>query len=207
MTVRTSQEAIDAALAQHHNVIGTCQKTVHEWFNAPSVGDVDHDGDADAVDGWESEPKAYRHAGDRHPPHGVPLSFHGGSRGFGHRAMSLAHDGRIRSTDMNGNSYGPGVTGTVTGGTTSEAIAVIERQMNQTYTGWSETISGQLIPNFSQHNRPAPAPQTRGVRVDRALRNLRQAHANAVNGKRWVRARAIAATIKSLLAIPTHDKK
>ncbi len=207
MTVNSSQEAIIVALAQDHNVPGTCQLNVHDWFNAPSVGDVDRDGDADAVDGWESEPKKYRHPGDRNPPPGVPLSFHGGSRGFGHRAMRLAHEGRIRSTDMNGNTYAPGVTGTVTGATTSDAIAVLERQMGVVYDGWSETISGLLIPTFDVKPGPPPAPQTRGPRVDLALRKLRKSHALAVKNHNWIKARATAAAIKSLLSIPTHDKK
>jgi hypothetical protein len=207
MTVRTSQEAIAAALAQDRNVLGTCQSTVRGWFAAPSVGDVDGDGDADAVDGWESEPKAYRHPGDRNPPPGVPLSFEGGSRGFGHRAMSLAHKGHIRSTDMNGNTYSPTFTSTVSSETTSAAIAVLEQQMNQRYLGWSETIDGQLIPNFAQKPGPAPTPQTRGARVDRALRNLRQAKAIAEHNHRWARAKSLGVSIRALRALPTHDRK
>lgn len=207
MTIRTSQEAILVALAQDHNVVGTCQLNVHNWFNAPSVGDVDKDGDADAVDGWESEPKAYRYPGDRNPPPGVPLSFHGGRRGFGHRCMSLAHAGRIRSTDMNGNSYSAGTTGTVHELTTSQAIAIIEQQMGVVYTGWSKTISGSLIPNFEQHTPKPPRPQTRGKRVDSSLRSLRQAHAIAKKHGKGFRVKMLSAAIKSLLALPTHDKK
>ncbi len=207
MTVRTCQEAIIAMLATDHNVLGTCQKVARGWWNAPSVGDVDQDGDADAVDGWESEPKAYRHPGDRNPPPGVPISFGGGSRGFGHRAGTLAHKGRLRSTDMLANAYSPTHTSTVEASTTSDAIAIIEQQMKVDYLGWSETISGELIPNFAKKPGPPPAPQTRGARVDLALRKLRQAHAIAVNNNRWARARVLKASIKSLLALPTHDKK
>lgn len=207
MTVHTSQEAILVALAQDHNVPGMCQMNVDKWFNAPAVGDVDHDGDADAVDGWESEPKKYRHPGDRNPPPGVPLSFAGGSRGFGHRAMSLAHAGRIRSTDMHANHYSPGTTDTVTGPTTSDAIAVLEQQMNQHYLGWSETISGHLIPNFVQKPGKPPAPQTRGKRVDSSLRSLRQAHAIALKHGKKPRASFLSAAIRALRALPLRDKK
>lgn len=207
MTIRTSQEAILVALAQSTNTPSTCQMNVDAWYGAPAVGDVDHDGDADAVDGWESEPKAYRHPGDRKPPHGVPLSFHGGSRGYGHRCMTLAHDGRIRSTDMNGNVYRAGTTGTVSAPTTSEAISIIERSMGVVYTGWSETISGQLIPTFSKKPGPPPAPQTRGPRIDNALRRLRKARAEAVTSHKSLKAKALSAAIKSLLSIPTHDRK
>lgn len=207
MTVRSGKEALAVALAQDHNVPGTCQANVHNWYGAPSVGDVDHDGDADAVDGWESEPKKYRHPGDRKPPHTVPLSFHGGSRGFGHRCMLGAHDGRIRSTDVNGNVYAPGTTGTVSAATTAEAIAIIEQMMGVTYTGWSETISGELIPDFEQKPGKPPAPQTRGTRVDLSLRKLRQAQAIALKHGNKLRAKAIGAAIQSLLALPTRDKK
>lgn len=203
MTIRTRGEAIDTALAQQTNTPGFCQANVDKWFNAPAVGDVDHDGDADAVDGWESEPKAYRHPGDRNPPFGVPLSFRGGSHGFGHRALSLINNGRIRSTDMHNNSYSAGVTSTVTGPTTSAAIGILEQVMGVVYTGWSETISGQLIPGFEQQNRTDPKPQTRGFRVDRSLRRLRIAQAHA----KPARAKLLGAAIKALLAIPTHDRK
>lgn len=207
MSIRTRAQAIQAALNQTVNRVGTCQLNVRGWYLAPSVGDVDGDGDADAVDGWESEPKAYRHPGDRNPPHGVPLAFHGGSRGFGHRAMTLGHAGRVRSTDMLNNRYSPGHTSTVTGATTSAAIAQIEASMNVVFTGWSETIDGGLLDGFEKAGRQEPAPQTRGWRVDQSLRRLRKAQALAREAKQWTRVRLLGAAIKSLLAIPTHDKK
>lgn len=205
MTIRTSKEAIHVASNQTTNRVGTCQLNVHEWFAAPAAGDVDHDGDADAVDGWESEPAKYRIVGDRNPDLvGVPVSFHGGSRGFGHRAL-LMKPGHIRSTDMSNNRYAPGITSTVSAATTSEALAIIERSMGVTYTGVSKTIDGYLIPNFAQVTPNPPRPQTRGVRVDRSLRRLRKSLAAAKPGS--IRAKLLASAIKSLLAIPTHDKK
>jgi len=51
MTIRTSNQAIEAALKDTKNKPGTCQMTVRNWFNAPSAGDRDGDGDAEAVDG------------------------------------------------------------------------------------------------------------------------------------------------------------
>lgn len=201
MTINTSKQAITVACGQTRNQPGTCQLNVHDWFNAPSVGDQDNDGDADAVDGWESEPKAYRYT-DRNPAVGVPGSFHGGSKGFGHRAL-IMEPGHIRSTDMHNNRYEPGVTSTVVAPTTSQAIAIIEQQMGVVWTGWSKTISGQLIPNFEQITPTPPKPQTRGRRVDRSLRRLRKAHAKAGS----VRAGLLALAIKTLLKIPTHDRK
>lgn len=199
----TIAQATEVAEAQTRNTLGTCQLNVHRWFDVPSVGDVDHDGDADAVDGWESEPKAYRFPGLRNPDFAGPLAFHGGRLGFGHRAF-LMKPGHIRSTDMSNNHYQGGVTSTVVAETTSAAIAIIERSMNVVYTGISKTIDGRLIPDFAEiPNKPA-APQTRGARVDLSLRKLRVAQAKAKNPARKA---AIAAAIKALLAIPTHDRK
>lgn len=157
MAIRKSSEAIRAALGQTRNVPGTCQKTVRTWFNAPSAGDQDGDGDADAVDGWKSEPVSARHPGDRNPPPGKPLSFGGGRKGFGHRALSLAKG--VRSTDMNGDRYASGITSTVVGISVSAAIAKIERAMGVTYLGWSETIDGyQIPPEASTAPKPVPEP-------------------------------------------------
>lgn len=149
--VRSREEAIKAALKQTRNVPGTCQKTTRLWYDAPSAGDRDGDGDADAVDGWNSEPASARHPGDRNPPVGVPLAWKGGSKGYGHRAMTVP--GGIRSTDMSGNRYKSGITSTVTAKTMSEAISIIERSMGVQYLGWSETISGNRV-----YTKPTPPP-------------------------------------------------
>ena len=98
-----------------------------------AVGDVDGDGDADAVDGWKSEPASARHEGDRNPPRGVPVAWSGGSRGFGHRAVSLGN-GRIASTDAGG-----------IGRISIVPLSWVEQQWGMSYLGWSETMSGVLI--------------------------------------------------------------
>lgn len=143
--VQSRAMALARAMASTTNVPGTCQLWVRNKYDAPSAGDQDHDGDADAVDGWLSEPKAARHPGDRNPPPGVPVSFSGGSHGFGHRAMSRSLGGNLRSTDMRDGHYSPGHVGNAT-------IAQIEQQLGQHYLGWSETIDGIQIP----YDRPAP---------------------------------------------------
>jgi len=206
MTINSCAQAIAAALAQTRNTPNTCQLTVRGWFNSDSVGDVDGDGDADAVDGWESEPPARRHPGDRNPPGGVPLSFHGGSKGQGHRAMTLRDPGRIRSTDMSNNHYLAGRTSTVVAATTSEAIAILEANMRVTYTGWSETMDGALIPDFA--SKPV-VEMTRGRRVDAAITRLRRAMANS---KRHtpaarLRRRMLIAAVQNLLRIKQFPKK
>lgn len=133
MTVRSRESAVRHALASHTNVPGTCQLWTRTQFDAPSAGDQDRDGDADAVDGWKSEPASKKHK-DRNPPRGVPVAWGGGSHGFGHRAISLGN-GRIRSTDAGGS----GVVATVD-------FDFPEKQWGLKYLGWSETIDGKAIP-------------------------------------------------------------
>lgn len=156
-------EAVKRALAQTRNEPGTCQLWTRNVFGVESAGDRDHDGDADAVDGWLSEPPAHRHVGDRNPPEGVPVSFKGGSHGYGHRAVSLG-GGHLRSTDMYNGKYNPGFVGTCT-------IAEIELSMNQVYLGWSNTITGKLIPMPPPIKQPE-LPPSRGTRIDAALAKL-----------------------------------
>lgn len=131
--MRDREQAARAAEAQKFNQVGMCQMVTRMWFDAPSVGDVDKDGDGDAVDGWKSEPTSARHAGDRNPPRGVPVSWSGGSRGHGHRAISLGN-GKIRSTDAGG----AGECATV-------ELGWVEKTWGMTYLGWSDTISGLEI--------------------------------------------------------------
>lgn len=149
--VRSSKEAMEAAERQTLNKPGMCQYTVRTWFDAPSAGDQDGDGDYDAVDGWKSEPASARHPGDRNPPPGKPLSFSGGSKGFGHRAMSWPGM-TTRSTDMQNGAYKSGHVGFAT-------IAQIEKAMGVKYLGWSDTIDGLPIP---KDKVPVPVPPKPG---------------------------------------------
>lgn len=135
--VHNREQAARLAEASKTNKPGTCQLWTRDRFDAPSAGDQDGDKDADAVDGWKSEPVSARHF-DRNPPRGVPVAFKGGSKGYGHRAVSLG-GGRIRSTDMSNGRYAPGKVGTAT-------IAQIEAAMGVEYLGWTPTISGIMIP-------------------------------------------------------------
>jgi endonuclease/exonuclease/phosphatase family metal-dependent hydrolase len=144
MAIRKSSEALKAAKQTTRNTPGMCQKVTREWFNAPAVGDVDKDGDADAVDGWKSEPVSARHPGDRNPPAGKPLSFSGGSKGHGHRCISEVKG--LRSTDMYAGKYKKGYTSSVMASSTSAAIGIVERAMGVKYLGWSDTIDGKPIP-------------------------------------------------------------
>lgn len=173
MTIRNREEAAKAALASQTNVVGTCQLWTRTQFGAPSAGDRDRDGDADAVDGWLSEPTSAKHYGDRNPPRGVPVAWKGGGKGFGHRAVSLG-GGLIRSTDMSddGTRYQAGNVGTST-------IANIERSMGLTYLGWSSTITGQSIPLPPEAPAPPPAPPKNN--------SVTQARDLLIKAERWSR--------------------
>lgn len=131
--VYNREEAAKRAEASKTNVPGTCQLWTRTMFGAPSAGDQDGDHDADAVDGWKSEPVSKRHTG-RNPPRGTPVAWSGGSNGNGHRAISLGN-GKIRSTDAGGS----GKVATVD-------LGWVEKNWGLRYLGWSETISGQQIP-------------------------------------------------------------
>lgn len=176
--VRNREEAALAAEASKTNTPGTCQLWTRTMFDAPSAGDQDHDGDADAVDGWKSEPPTLRHPGDRNPPRGVPVAWSGGRNGFGHRAISLGN-GKIRSTDAGGS----GVVATVD-------LEWPERNWGLAYLGWSESITGLSIP------LPEVPKTSRGGHVDDALKELNKAKGAGERRKLINRARRILRKIK-----------
>jgi hypothetical protein len=188
MTMRNREEAAQAAEATVTNTPDACQAQTRAWFDAPSVGDYDGDGAADAEDGWKSEPSEYKHPGDRNPPRGVPVSYVGGSHDNGHRAISLGN-GKIRSTDAGGR----GVVATV-------PLDWPEKAWGLTYVGWSETCDGYYIPL-----PPPPAPPTRGPRVDEALTDLQRAERHAPDGTK--RDTLLKHAIKVLSKIPVWRKR
>lgn len=187
--VYSRQEAVKRSLAYSRYPQGLCQVFTRTIFGAPSVGDVDGDGDADAVDGWFSEPPSARHPGDRNPPAGVPTGFSGGSRGFGHRAPSVG-GGKIRSTDMNASGrYQAGSVATVT-------IPQVEAAMGVCYTGWTETISGLPIPGDKPTPPPKPVPPSQGKYIDKAVNKLQKAEGKGLRGKLIAKAKKVLSRIK-----------
>lgn len=166
MTITTTPydraEVVARALASKTNVPDTCQLWTRTVCGAPSAGDYDGDGAADAEDGWKSEPAKYKHAGDRNPPAGVPVSYGGGSRDNGHRAVSLGN-GMIRSTDAGGS----GKVATV-------PLDWPERAWGLTYLGWSDTCDGWLIPE-PPTAKPKPEPLTDTQRAKVIRRAARRA--------------------------------
>lgn len=171
------EEAADRAELATENVPGMCQQWTRNIYGAPSAGDQDRDGDADAVDGWASEPVSARHPGDRNPPRGVPVAWGGH---HGHRAVSLGA-GKIRSTDAGG-----------TGKVATVDLGWVERTWGLTYLGWSDTITGIPIPLPP----PPPPKTTRGEHVDAALRQLRRADRTGTRGKYIERAVKVLERIK-----------
>ncbi len=83
---------------------GMCQAFTVTMFGTGAVGDYDGDGDADAVDGWEKAKARgkVRTASQIHDfkkiPSGVALYWTGGSRGYGHAAVSIG-GGKMVTTD------------------------------------------------------------------------------------------------------------
>lgn len=200
----TPKQIVERAKAAKDNVPDTCQKWVREIMGAPSVGDVDRDGAADAEDGWKSEPENKRHEGDRNPPAGMAVSYLGGSNDHGHRAISLGKiDGRtmIRSTDANGRGH----VGTV-------PLDWPEKEWGLRYAGWSETISGHEVPRdekldpakpvqtvkVPQAATPVNVEPTRNTKVDRSKRLLTRALENAVEKGNEQRADNLRAALKKL---------
>lgn len=174
--VYNREEAIRRAKASTRNEPGMCQSWVRGIFGVHAVGDVDRDGDADAVDGWKSEPATHRYVGDRNPPVGVPVAFGGGRNGFGHRAIVIGPHGLLRSTDMLNGAYHAGVVGNAT-------ISDIERAMGVTYIGWSETISGVKIPVPAR--RKVRPPLVRGALDNfRKIRDIAKAKGQSLRAKK-----------------------
>lgn len=151
--VRSNTQALAAARKTTKNVPGTCQLKTRTWFDAPSAGDRDHDGDADANDGWLSEPISARVLGDRNPPPGAPLYFaNADGTGFGHRCIATGKGSGARSTDMLNGRYSKGNTSDCT-------IEQLERSMGLKYKGWSRTITGIPIPGLEKKAPVKPAPK------------------------------------------------
>lgn len=171
--VNSNKQAITEARKTTKNTPGFCQGQTRDWFNAPSAGDRDGDGDADANDGWLSEPVSARVFGDRNPPEGAPLYFKnkvGG--GFGHRCISEVGNDQARSTDMFNGRYSKGNTSKCT-------ITQLEASMGLIYVGWSRTITGIPIPGLEKKAPPKPKlpawvqPRIERLRERRARINAR----------------------------------
>jgi hypothetical protein len=185
--MRTPHQALAVSMLTKTNVPGTCQFVTRGWLDAPSAGDFDADGAADAEDGWKKEPASAKRF-DRNPPAGYPVAYLGGSKDNGHRAISAGRINgvtHIRSTDAGG----PGRVATV-------PLDFPEKNWGLKYAGWSKTMDGVPIP---------PDKHTRGFHIDRSLRQLIRAERHAPQHS--LRHSKIQRAIAVLKSLPQRLKK
>lgn len=189
---RTPEQALAAALTENskpsRNWTGLCMMFTRMMFGVSAVGDVDGDGDADAVDGWKSAKRKHPTKDPYDIPRGVPVFWSGGRNGYGHAAISVG-GGQMWSTDIER-----------AGKVDLAPIAEVKRKWGLELLGWAEDINGVTL-----YVPPAPAPPkkegkemtefekrviaslTRLEAVVRALCNLqgsagRKAYADALEG-------------------------
>lgn len=161
--VRSGADAIRWALSKTSWFpTGMCQQFTRMTFNVGS--------------GAPSAAAAWHQANHRHPtndassvPKAVPVFWLGGSRGFGHAAVSLGN-GLCRSTDW----PSAGRVGTA-------RIEDINRAWGQDFQGWSEDINGVTV----WEKPPPPLPLIDASRTARATRR-EEATKNALTLKRAV---------------------
>jgi hypothetical protein len=173
--VYNRDQIVQRALASTTNEPGGCYKWTRTMVGSASVGDVDRDGDADAVDGYKAT--KHKHL-DRNPPAGVPVFWSGGSHGYGHAAVSLG-GGKIRSTDAGGR----GKVATVD-------LGWVERSWGLHYLGWTDDLHGEVIPEVPRKT-PVAKPAPKATRVSKARDLLRAALAQATRKGRKQRADSI----------------
>ena len=141
MVVRMGKAAMDWARSQKRkSPSGMCQQFTRMAFNVGS--------------GFPSASAAWNGSKKRHPtnnpmdvPPGVPVYFLGGSKGYGHAAVSLGN-GLVRSTDWP-SRYNVGTA----------RISDIQRSWGQQFVGWTEDINGVTV-----WKKPEPkAPKTPNI--------------------------------------------
>jgi hypothetical protein len=133
MANRSAQSALGWAKAQRSFHTGMCLKFVRTCYNVQPKY-------ATAAIAWRKT--RYRHRST--PPKGVPVWWTGGSRGFGHIAISDG-GGYVISTDTGGK-----------GRVGRTSIKHITRAWGQTYRGWTEDINGVRVylPSTSKPSAP-----------------------------------------------------
>jgi cell wall-associated NlpC family hydrolase len=125
--VRTGDAAVRWALArQSWAPSGMCQQFVRSCFDVPAY----HPSAAAAWNGADHKHRVDRGA---QVPRGVPVFWIGGSRGYGHIAISIGN-GLCRSTDWPYSRH----IGTA-------AIDSITRSWHEDLVGWSEDLNERRI--------------------------------------------------------------
>src|ERR1700750_1720340 len=118
----TAKRTAGNAERDHYNAPGYCLQVCRTWAGISARYPT-------AASAWIHNTHKHR---NRNPPRGAAVYWLGGSRGYGHIAISLGH-GRIRSTDAGGS-----------GRVATVPLGWIERNWGQRYVGWSYEINGQV---------------------------------------------------------------
>ena len=111
-----------------YNAPGMCLQVVRTWCGIPARY-------PDAATAWRNT--NHRHF-DKNPPRGAAVYWTGGSKGYGHIAMSLGK-GKVRSSDAGGR----GKVATVD-------VGWVERNWRMKYAGWAWDINEVTIPHKSK---------------------------------------------------------
>lgn len=112
---------------------GECLLRTRGCFGAPSIGDFDGDGSADAEDGWKATQHKHAASDFASIPANVPLWWGGGSSDHGHVAVS-AGNAMCWSTDIRRTGYFDLVP-----------IAEISQRWGLPFLGWTEDINGVRV--------------------------------------------------------------
>lgn len=112
--------------ADTSNDPGYCQQQTRMWSGINSLY-------PDASTAWRNTND--RHPGDRNPPRGAHVFWTGGSKGYGHVAMSLG-GGRVRSTDAGG-----------AGRVATVDLGWVESAWGLPYAGWAWDNNEVTIPH------------------------------------------------------------
>jgi len=125
---RNAARTVAAAIQATVNAPGLCLQWSREQAGIPSKY-------SDASTAWKHA--TGRRAGNANPPRGAAVYWTGGSRGYGHIAISLGN-GKVRSTDAGGS-----------GRVATISISQISREWHLKYAGWADSINGYRIPGVA----------------------------------------------------------
>jgi surface antigen len=121
-------EAEKRSQSWHRLCLNLCAKAY--GYMGSGTKDLDHDGNPEAIEYWQSARASYKHPGDRHPPVGALACWK--STTAGHIAVVVRSTGgevRIASNDIIGNDGDVDVV----------PLGRIEKDWRgQTYLGWVE---------------------------------------------------------------------
>lgn len=128
--VNTPAEAVAVAKQyDHYSPSGMCQKFTRTCFGIGS-----YFGSAAAA--WQGADKRHFESNPDKIPFGVPTYWLGGSRGFGHTAVSI------------GNGFGRGTDWPSSGRVGNFRISDIQRVWGHRLVGWAEDINNVDIPGI-----------------------------------------------------------